>query len=277
MEKDKFKGIWLSHSSIGDFLNCPRLYYLRNVYKDPITRHKVTIIAPPLTLGQVVHDTIDAMSTLPVEDRKAYPLMKKFETDWEKVKGKRGGFKNNEEESMYFEKGKAMINRLIEHPGPLHEKAVKIKEELPYFWISEEENLILSGKIDWLIYKPETDSVHILDFKTGKWDEKEDSLQLPIYHLVVLNTQNRKVSGASYWYIDRDESPREMPLQDPAKTTETVLTVGRRIKLARQLEHFTCKDGTGCRHCSPLEAIKNGKGEKVGVSNYNQDLYILEN
>ncbi len=82
------------------------------------------------------------------------------------------------------------------------------------------------------------------------------------------------MSGASYWYLDRDDKPREMPLPDPTKTEETVLTIGRRIKLARQLEHFVCKDN-GCRYCAPLEAIKNGQGEKVGVSSYNQDLYIL--
>ena len=44
--KDKYKAIWVSHSSISDYLNCPRLYYLRNVYKDPQTGKKISIINP---------------------------------------------------------------------------------------------------------------------------------------------------------------------------------------------------------------------------------------
>src|ERR1035437_4279352 len=34
MAQDKFNAVWVSHSSIGDFLKCPRLYYLHNVYKN---------------------------------------------------------------------------------------------------------------------------------------------------------------------------------------------------------------------------------------------------
>jgi len=32
-EKDKFAAIWISHSSISDFLKCPRSYFLKNIYK----------------------------------------------------------------------------------------------------------------------------------------------------------------------------------------------------------------------------------------------------
>lgn len=274
MESDKFKAVWLSHSSIRDFLTCPRLYYLRSIYKDPLTRRKIALVEPPLTLGGVVHDTIDAISTLPSSDRKDYPLLKKFEAEWEKVKGIRGGFKTHEQEMEYFEKGRRMIQRIVNHPEPLLKKAIKIKEPLPNYWISKEENLLLSGKIDWLMYTEETDSVHILDFKTGKHDEREDSLQLPIYQLVVINTQERKVDGASYWYLDRDNEPKAVTLPDPAVTTESVLTVGRRIKLARQLDHFECETKGGCRYCAPYEAILQGKAQKVGEGSY-QDLYVL--
>ena len=78
--KDKFKAVWLSHSSIADFLKCPRLYYLRNVYKDPRTGHKFTIMTPPLALGQAVHEVVEGLSILNVEDRFAVSLLEKFET-----------------------------------------------------------------------------------------------------------------------------------------------------------------------------------------------------
>jgi len=45
--------------------------------------------------------------------------------------------------------------------------------------------------VDWLEYKEETDSVRIIDFKTGKFDEDPDSLQLPIYYLLATHTQTK--------------------------------------------------------------------------------------
>ena len=66
-KRDKFKAIWLSHSSIADYLKCPRLYFLRNVYKDPITNHKITVMNPHLALGQIVHEVVESLSILPTE------------------------------------------------------------------------------------------------------------------------------------------------------------------------------------------------------------------
>lgn len=104
-----------------------------------------------------------------------------------------GGFVSKEEESTYKANGKIMIKNLIKKPGPLKNLAVKINQELPYYWLSEKDNIILCGKIDWLEYLPKSDSVHIIDFKTSKREEPKDSLQLPIYLLLVKSTQQRNV------------------------------------------------------------------------------------
>ncbi len=273
---DKFSATWVSHSSINDFLNCPKLYYYRSVYKDPVSGHKITLMQPPLALGGLVHDVIQSLSILPVEERFTISPLKKFEAMWGSVSGKKGGFMSAEEEAAYKERGRLMIQRIIDNPGPLQNKAVKIKEELPWYWLSEEEEIILSGKIDWLEYMPEDDSVHIIDFKTSKREESEDSLQLPIYHLLVHNTQKRKVSGVSYWYLDRDPAPTPMELPELGEAQKRVMEIAKRIKLARQLSHFKCKEGEGCRYCIPMEQVAKGKGELVGVSSYNQDIYILK-
>jgi len=66
---DKFTATWVSHSSIRDFLNCPRAYYLNNVYKDPATNHKIQIVSPALSLGSSVHEVIESLSNLPTKDR----------------------------------------------------------------------------------------------------------------------------------------------------------------------------------------------------------------
>lgn len=274
---DKFKATWVSHSSISDFLKCPRLYFLRNVYKDKKTGHKITIMTPPLALGQALHEVIEDLSLLPVEERFNKSLAKKFEKTWVKVSGKKGGFISKEQENRFKDRGFEMLKKIEDKPGPLLNKAVKIKSEdgLPFYWLSEEENIILCGKIDWLEYLKKEDAVHIIDFKTGKNEEGGDSLQLPIYHLLAANTQKRKVKKVSYWYLDKDDAPREMELPELKESFEKVYEVARRIKLGRQINHLKCKSG-GCIYCTPLERIVRGEGERVTVSDYGQDIYILE-
>lgn len=275
MAPDKYKAVWVSHSSIADFLKCPRAYYLRNVYKDPKTGHKITHMQPPLALGQAVHDVLEEISTLPVNARFSVPLTKRLNVHWENVSGKKGGFLNKEVEDEYRQRGMEMLKKVEGNPGPLANKAIKIGQDLPYYWLSEEDNIILCGKIDWLEYLPDNDSVHIIDFKTGKAQEDGDSLQLPIYYLLAVNTQGRKIDKVSYWYLSSGDSLVQKELPNLDDSFAKVYKVAKRMKLARQIEIFNCpKDG--CYSCRPLERILKGEGELVGISSYNQDIYILE-
>lgn len=275
MAKDKYTATWVSHSSMSDYLKCPRLYYLRNMYRDKKNNHKVSLMQPPLALGQVVHDSIEALSRLPAEERFKESLLETFLKRWESVHGNMGGFKNDEDEEKFKKKGVAMIERVMKYPGPLKNKAIKIRQELPYYWLSEEENIILCGKIDWLEYIEETDSVNIIDFKTGKYDEDPDSLQLPIYYLIVTHCQTKAVTKASYWYLDRDSYPLDIELPNREDSEKRVMEQAKKVALARKLEHFPCKQKEGCRFCKPYETIVSGKAELVGTNDYGQDLYIL--
>ena len=274
MPPDKYSAVWVSHSSIGDYLKCPRAYFLNNVYKDPRSGHKISLIQPPLALGQAVHQVVESLSELPVEKRLEQPLTGKLDQAWEKVKGRLGGFRNQAEETEYKERGRQMLKQVEKKPGPITNKAIKIQKDLPYFWLSEEENIILCGKIDWLEYLPEDDSVHIIDFKTGRREENGQSLQLPIYHLLVTNCQSRPVAKASYWYLDLHDQPKEVHLPELNEAEQQILTVAKKIKLARTLNHFRCPHN-GCRFCDPLEKIVKGEAELVGVNDFNQDIYIL--
>jgi ATP-dependent helicase/DNAse subunit B len=277
MAKDKYSAVWVSHSSISDFLRCPRAYFLRNVYKDPKTGHKITVVSPPLALGAAVHEVIESLAGLPVEERLRISLVKKLDPVWLKYSGKKGGFTNYTEELGYRERAVKMLMNLQEDPGPILEKAIKIKTGsmgLPYYFLSEEDNIILCGKIDWLKYNEGDDSVHVIDFKTGKSEEREDSLQLPIYLLLATNTQSKKVSGASYWYLDRDDGLVEKKLPEMKESYKKVLGVAREIKKAREKNEFVCPHG-GCNACRPLERVLTGEAEKVGVSETRQDVYIL--
>lgn len=273
---DKFAATWVSHTSMSDFLKCPRAYYLNNVYKDPITRHKIQLVSPALALGQIVHEVIESLSVLPTTDRFKRPLLDRYEEAWKKVTGKRGGFSDEQEERAYKERGEDMLRRVMAHPGPLKGKAVKIKADLPQYWLSEQDEIILCGKIDWLEYLEAEDAVHIIDFKTGKREEDPASLQLPIYHLLVHNTQARRVAKVSYWYLNSQDELQEQVLPDLLEAHERVLAVAKQVRLARKLSLFKCPQGEkGCFSCKPLEKIVRGEAEFIGESEYHQDMYML--
>ncbi len=274
-KKDKFSATWVSHSSISDYLKCPRAYYLKNVYKDPKTGHKVKVMSPALALGGAVHEVLEGLSVLPRQDRFRDSLIEKFDVVWKKFEGELGGFASDKQESDYKKRGQDMLRRVMKSPGPLSRLAVKIQMDLPYYWLSEEDNIILCGLIDWLEYDADDKSVHIIDFKTGKNQESEESLQLPIYRLLVENCQEWPVVGASYWYVAYHDEPIEQILPPSVEAQEKVLKVARDIKLARQIKSFKCKTD-GCFACKELELVVAGKGKLVGVDDYGADIYVLE-
>jgi len=274
---DKYKAVWVSHSSISDFLKCPRSYYLKNVYKDPETGHKMTLITPPLALGSAVHNVLEGLANLPTDQRFTRPLVERFEEEWKKISGEKGGFSSSEIEAKYKDRGYEMIKRVQKIKTPLNQLAVKIDMDLPSYWLSEEDNIMLCGKVDWLEYLKDTNSVNIIDFKTGKSKEDENSLQLPIYLLLVKNCQKRNVEKASYWYLEDNDELTEHPLPDIDEAKEKVLAVAKNIKLARQLESFNCPKGKdGCMYCKQFERLLKGEGTFIKTDEIRRDVYILK-
>lgn len=229
---------------------------------------------PFLALGQVVHGVMDELLNIPTDQRLDQDFIQLYENAWESVSGKKGGFTSDQQEKQFKERGKRMIERVQNHPGPIGRKAIKLKQDLPYYWISEEENLILCGRIDWLEYLEETNSVHIIDFKTGLRKEKEESLQLPIYLLLAKNTQQRPIQKMSYWYLEHDNEPEKVAIPDERSAKDRIMEVGKRMKLARQLNHFNCPEGESCKECKPYLEIIKGNGEFVGVGEFNKEVYI---
>ncbi|MCX6782552.1 MAG: PD-(D/E)XK nuclease family protein [Candidatus Levybacteria bacterium] len=280
MATDTYSSTWVSHSSIGDFFKCRKLYYLKHVYRDPISNHKITLINPYLALGQAVHETLESLSELGVEIRFKESLMEKFEETWLNFSGELGGFKNEEEEKQFKTRGLKMIKRVVDNPGPLLNKALRLKDKdpkftLPRFKLSTEDDIILSGKIDWLEYVEKDDSVRIIDFKTSLNEEETGSLQLPIYCLLVKNCQNRKVSGVSYWYLEKDDKPTSLDLPDLNEAREEILSIALQIKDLRAKRIYKCLRG-GCFACTPMERIIKGEGKLISHNTF-QDIYIIKN
>lgn len=279
MIRDNNNSIWVSHTSIADFLKCPRLYFLRNIYKNYRGR-KVAIVTPALSLGKAVHGTLEGLSEFKAEERFIKPLEETFEKEWKKITGKYGGFQNQKEEYDFKERGANMIARVKKNPGPLLNKTIKLRDKdngsLLNFYISENDRIVLCGRIDWLEYVDQDDSIKIIDFKTGRNGEKKDSLQLPIYALLLDALQKRKVSGASYWYVDKDDAPLPATLPEVHLAKDRLLFVAKKIKESREKNIFDCPNGSqGCFACRPFEKILRQKAEFVGLGEYDQELYIV--
>jgi RecB family exonuclease len=276
---DKYTAVWVSHSSMGDYIKCPRLYYLHNVYKDPVTRNKLAIVTPHMSLGIAVHEVLEGLAEFPAALRMNRDLLATYEEEWKKVTGKKGGFLSNEEEKEFKARGEAMLKNVQKDPKFLVNKRIKLKQETmnPNYFISEEQNIILNGLIDWIEYLPD-DTLHIVDFKTGKYEESEASLQLPIYLLLCNALQKRKVSKASYWYLESDKIV-EKELPDPHTAYKDVMAVAVKVKEARENNEFNCPKGEGgCIHCRPYEMIlaKDPMVEFVGQGMFKQDMYIIK-
>lgn len=279
---DKYSAVWVSHSSMGDFIKCPRLYYLHNVYKDPKTNRKMTIVTPHMSLGIAVHNVLEGLGQYPSHERMDRDLRAQFEEEWQKVTGKKGGFLSESQEEEFKMRGKEMINMVIKNPRFLPNKRIKLPQSnMPCnFYLSEKDNIILNGLVDWIEYLSD-DTLHLIDFKTGKHEEKESSLQLPIYLLLCNALQKRTVSKASYWYLESDTmTEKELPNADVAR--EAVYAVAIKVKEAREKKEFACPQGDGgCMHCRVYEEIllqKSGsesKAEYIGVGGFNQDIYIV--
>jgi ATP-dependent helicase/DNAse subunit B len=282
MPEEFVPSIWVSHSSITDYLRCPRSYFLKNVYRDRKNGRRLTLMQPALALGQAVHEVLEGIAALPADERFREPLPARLDSVWAKFSGKRGGFTNPAEEETFRERGRDMLRRVAEQPGPLRNKALLMPKSgmklpgLPSYDLSPEDHLVLCGNIDWLEYLPESDSVRIIDFKTGRQEEKPGSLQLPIYLLLVTRCRKKTVSRISYWYLDREEGLVDMELPDLDEAHRQVLEVAREIKALRESRSYPCSRGDGCRACLPYEEIRAGAAEYVYTDwQMKKDVYVL--
>ena len=250
--------------------------FLKNVYRQPQTNRKIQLTSPALALGQAVHQVLESLSTMETSQRFATSLLSKYHQAWSKLTGQRGGFASQEQEEKYRQRGQVMLEQVMAHPGPLLNLAVKIKQDLPYFWLSETDQIILCGKIDWLEYLPDQDAVHIIDFKTGRGQERDSSQQLPIYRLLAEHCQSKPVVKASYWYLELGDELSPQPLPVASTAHQEILTLAKKIKLARSLNLFKCPQGeSGCLVCRPLEKVIKGQAQLVGLNDFGQEVYIL--
>lgn len=265
--------IRISHSAITDFNNCPRLYYFKSIYRNPKTGNRVQIVNPYLSLGLAVHETIDELIDIAPSKRVNKKLSKRFEKIWQNYSGKIGGFTSKKQEEMFKKRGHLMIKK-IEGSAILSKRSLKKEKDFPKIELSDDMNLI--GNFDWIELMKDG-SLHIIDFKTGKSKEKNDSLQLPIYQVLAEKNYNRKVKKLSYWYLEKDTKLTTKKIISTNKCLDIINKKANEIKNSIESRSFGCSSKyRKCFYCKNYETILSGKAEYLGTKN-ERDLYYLAN
>ena len=262
--------LWLSYTALKDFLKCPRAYYLKNRYRNIETGNRLQIASAPMTLGSLVHDAIkwylQTNRVASLDD-----VIKKFRNHWLKYQGKKGGFVSREEEGDFGKRGLAMLDNFYKNREIL-EKNIPSFDFLRFML---DEKIVLNGKLDFLGERSDG-SLHVLDFKSGSKDE-EDSTQLHTYAILAKSNFQKPVSKISYWYLDRDNGPKEAVLDSLEDKLVWLKEKALQIQKAIKEDNWVCIKGEKlCNDCRNYQAIISGEGEfQFSDEEFKKDVYFL--
>ena len=257
--------IWISHSSLSDFEKCPRLYYLRNIYRDKKfgNNFRIQVANPYLSLGEIVHDAINNYTKrYSPSDRDKDKMMYELSRGWILKKGKIGGFSTESQEKEFKDRSVQMIERFLTN-NHFSKASPYPAPDFPKKQLFADRDLVLVGNFDWI--EPVGDGLHIVDFKTGQKEEAEDSLQLPIYSILANENLDEPVLKTSYWYLDKDPEPKEVPMKNLAESLEVVKKKSLAVAAARKENDFSTPKSENCFFCREYEAVLADKAEHVGT------------
>ncbi len=267
------KILWISYSALSDFNKCKRAYYYKHLYRNPKNNNRIQIVNPYLSLGSIVHESIEGLSAFSPKKRQEISLIKRYQDIWENYKGKKGGFISENQEKEFKERGEKMIER-AQNSELIKNKALNMNDIFPKLNLFKDVELV--GSIDWIEIL-ETGESHIVDFKTGKSDENSSSLQLPIYLLLAKQNFDRKVERASYFYLDRDNKPILQQIGSLKNYLEEIKERSNQILKAVAKNDFSCSSGyKSCYHCREFDTVFSGLAEYVGYDDkMKKELYYI--
>lgn len=253
-----------SPSRLGMFDICPKQYHF--YYLDPVySRMKNKLKKQPHniwsfhTLGKAVHNAITLFYHLPPKQRTKEQLKQHLKETWcseimwnkKPPLGKWGGFEDLEEERETYRQALLMLKNLFE--------IAETEPEIEYLptqdfrrSIEDYHNLItslsedydISGKFD-LIVRDKNDTLHIIDFKTGK-KEDDNHFQLRFYKALAEGNFQKPVRKASFYFL-RTGNKRKFDLEEETgKIKEEIL---EKIKAIKTTENFKPKPSKLCKFC----------------------------
>ncbi|MFQ6062229.1 MAG: ATP-dependent helicase, partial [Methanosarcinales archaeon] len=181
---------YVSYSQINTYLNCPRQYKYKYVFKIP------TPAKSYFSFGKVIHETLEKFhkkfkdtSIASKED-----ILSLYKESWN-----REGYENKTQELEHLQDGEKM---LIDYLEIEKENASNIKELEKKFYVKVDD-LVIHGYIDRIDELPEG-GLEIIDYKTSRSPKSENALkkdlQLPIYAIATQQIYNKYPEKLSiYW------------------------------------------------------------------------------
>ena len=273
-----------SPSKLGLFEKCPKSYHF--TYLDPIySKMKADLRKMPenifsfFTLGRAVHNAITLFFHAQEDDRTWENLKNTLkgtwtsEAQWNKKPplGESGGFKTLEEEREAYNQGLLMLKKFFS----IYPKNLKITylptpdirhsiQDFQDLITPINENFDISGKFD-LITENEDESLHIIDFKTGK-SEDSGSFQLKFYKVLAEEKFKRPVNKASFFFLrSGNQKEFELDKQDVNGLKDEII---KKIDLINQTKEFEPKPSNSCKFC----IFKNFCSEKEKVKEFTKEI-----
>ena len=254
-----------SPSKLGLFEKCPKSYQFN--YLDPIySKMKSDLNKMPenifsfFTLGRAVHNAITLFFHAQEEERSWENLKNTLKVTWTSEAqrnkkmplGKWGGFKSIEQEREAYNQALLMLknffsmqikdSKIVYLPTSDIRHSIKDYQDLI---TPINEDFDISGKFD-LITENEDESLHIIDFKTGK-NEDSDSFQLKFYKVLAEEKFKKPASKASFFFL-RSGSRKEFEL-DAQDTDDLKSEIIKKIDLINQTKEFKPKPSNFCKFC----------------------------
>ena len=254
-----------SPSKLSLFSKCPKAYHFS--YLDPIySKMKKRLKKLPEniwsfnTLGRAVHNAITLFFHLPAKQRKFNCLKAYLEKTWRSEVmprqnpplGKWGGFSSTQEEREQYRQALQMLKnftKLIDDSLQIHYLPTKNLDRSidDYLQLIKplNDSYDISGKFD-LIAKFNDDSLHIIDFKTGKRND-EDIFQLRFYKLLAEENFKKPVTRASYYFLSSGH------IKDfdfgTLGTGDIKAEIAKKISEIHNTEAFEAQSSKLCKFC----------------------------
>ncbi|HLD22021.1 MAG TPA: PD-(D/E)XK nuclease family protein [Patescibacteria group bacterium] len=223
------------------FHTCAQQY--KFTYIDDLAKEYKTP-KPYLTMGAHVHNALhDFYQQLEIEDRTFEQLEKILRRRWLE---NRKGFTDREDEAKWGVKALNML-RLFAHRMDMNITPAMLED---YYDTDITENIKVIGRID-RADELEDGSLHVIDYKTGKYDtEAVSELQLILYALIVSANQKKPVTKASYLFLPTWEWHSVDITQDAAE--EAIATVQEQVEHIQTEKEFVPQPNPYCKNCDFL-------------------------
>ncbi|MEA3442506.1 MAG: PD-(D/E)XK nuclease family protein [Chloroflexota bacterium] len=227
----------LSPSSIATFRQCRLQYKFQYIDK---LGEKYGRAKPYYTMANHVHATLyDLFSLIPPWDRTLETAKTLLQKNWRRY---RVGFRSRTDEKRWAERALGEITRFVAEQDVT---AAPMMLERP-IEAEVSPGVILRGRVDRVDRQPD-DSLHIIDYKTGKLPEEIDWSQLELHALILSHTTPYLVNRLSYFYLlPGIRESKEFDASALQQTAWDVLRVAREI---REEKDYNPQPGHGCAGC----------------------------